>query len=116
METEKTNKGISIVLFILGYTAIVLTISFLLGRRYEKIQPKTNESIKIDSINTFNYLKLKDSLLIQYDSLSKVNNKLQNNIYKLYKENEKNKKRIDNAPDSIKFYIADSILRSAGKR
>ena len=57
-----------------------------------------------------------DSMQIYYSGIDKANQRTNNSINKILKQNDKNKADLLVVTDSVRMYIIDSLFRAAGIR
>ena len=91
----------------------------IMGAKYDY---KQREQRILDSLSIINNIQSEkfqresDSLKNFYSGIDKANEKTNNSIKKLLKQNEKKKSDLLIIGDSVKLHIIDSLLRTAGYR
>jgi hypothetical protein len=118
---KKRSKLISIACIV----SIVLTLAFVLKKANEATKKSENEIVleqqvlqlkKEVSEMTERNKKHSDSLAIYYSAIDKANQRTNNSINKLFKQNEKNKENLRFIGNLDKLRIVDSILRANNVR
>jgi hypothetical protein len=105
----------------------ITVISFFLGLKTGKSSQERSETELMLALQVKNFAEenikqaekfkfTEDSLKIYYSGIDKANQRTNNSINKILKQNEKNKSNLIFMPDSVKLYVIDSMLRAGGYR
>jgi len=118
---KKRSRWISVlcflsILFSICYVVYNATREPVKSENEILLEYKVTELSKENQAQSEKWTKVQDSLEIYYAGIDKANQRTNYSINKILKQNEKNKANLLVVTDSVRLYIIDSLLRSAGVR